>query len=144
MRRVPPELQKYLGDRRYLTQVLSVEGTNVRNHAVIRAWTTVNGEVEEELVAARTQLEAEQQQEQQATPLAPRDAAGIAAEPWRKLLNAGDQGQITSDMEQMLAEVVLIAAQAIAQAGDLQQELGSAVVLKAKVLIAQCLDNAIT
>ena len=49
VRRVPPELQKYLGERRYLTQVLPVEGTNVSNKAVIRAWTTVNGDIEAEL-----------------------------------------------------------------------------------------------
>ena len=36
VRRVPPELQKYLNIRRYLTQVLPVEGTNVRERAVIR------------------------------------------------------------------------------------------------------------
>ena len=143
VRRVPPELQKFLGERRYLTQVLPVEGTNVRNKAVIRAWTTVNGEIEAQLAAARAQLEAEQPQEQQITPLSPRDAAGIAAEPWRKLLNAGDQGQITSDMEQMLAEVVLIAAQAMTQAGepgDIQQmERAKAAI--AQRMVGQTLDK---
>lgn len=118
VRRVPPQLQKYLGERRYLTQVLPAEGTNVRNKAVIRAWTTVNQQIEAQLAAARAQLEAEQAPEPQATPLSPRDTAGIAAEPFRKLLNAGDRGQISGEMEQMLAEVVLIATQAIAKAGE--------------------------
>ena len=118
VRRVPPELQKYLGERRYLTQVLPVDGTNVRNQAVIRAWTTVNGEIEAQLAAAKAQLEAEQPQEQTTTPLAPRDVAGIAAEPWRKLLNAGDQGQVTPEIEDMLAEVVLIALNAARQLGQ--------------------------
>ena len=118
VRRVPPELQKYLGNRRYLTQVLPVEETSVRSKAVIRAWTTVNGQIEAELSAARAQLEAELKEEQLKAPLTPRDAAGIAAEPWRKLRDAGDQGQITTDIEDMVAEVVLIASQAMAQAGQ--------------------------
>ena len=92
---------------------------------------------------SKSALEAEQPQEQQITPLSPRDAAGIAAEPWRKLLNAGDQGQITSDMEQMLAEVVLIAAQAVAQSGEpgdiqLMEQAKAAI---AQRMVGQTLDK---
>ena len=118
VRRVPPELQKYLGNRRYLTQVLPVKETSVRSKAVIRAWTTVNGDIEAQLAAATAQLEAEQPQEEQATPLSPRDAAGIAAEPWRTLLNAGDQGQISPEIEAMLVDVVSIALNAARQLGE--------------------------
>ena len=92
---------------------------------------------------SKSALEAEQPQEQQITPLSPRDAAGIAAEPWRKLLNAGDQGQIISDMEQMLAEVVLIAAQAVAQSGEpgdiqLMEQAKAAI---AQRMVGQTLDK---
>ena len=113
MRRVAPELQKYLGERRYLTQVLPVEGTNVRNKAVIRAWTTVNGDIEAQLVAARAQLEAEQPAELQTTPLSPRDVAGIAAEPWRQLRNAAVSGQSTQELEEKVVQTLVITLNAL-------------------------------
>ena len=56
----------------------------------------MNGDIEAQLAAAKAQLEAEQPQEQQATLLSPRDVAGLAAEPWRKLLNAAI-GAITTE-----------------------------------------------
>ena len=113
VRRVPPELQKYLGERRYLTQVLPVEGTNVRNKAVIRAWTTVNGDIEAQLAAAKAQLEAEQPAELQTTPLAPRDVAVIAAEPWRQLRNAAVTGQTANELEEKVVQTVLITLNAL-------------------------------
>ena len=50
--------------------------------------------------------------EEQQSPLSPRDAAGIAADPLRKLLNAGESGQITQEMEDLLAVVALFAGSA--------------------------------
>ena len=117
VRRVPPELQKYLGNRRYLTQVLPVESTNVRDRAVIRAWTAANAQIEAELAQAREQHAADSTPKPEAAPLAPRVVAGIAAEPWRQLLEAGDSGRITADMEQLLGEIAAIALAAVAEAG---------------------------
>ena len=42
VRRVPSELQQYLGNRRYLTRVLPVESTNMRDRAVIRCSAVVS------------------------------------------------------------------------------------------------------
>lgn len=117
VRRVPPELQKYLGNRRYLTQVLPVDSLNVRDRAVIRAWTAVNGEIEAALAQAKEQYALDTAPKPEPAPLAPRDAAGIAAEPWRQLLQAGDSGRVSAEMEQMLAEIVAIALAAVAEAG---------------------------
>ena len=44
--------------------------------------------------------------------------AGIAAELWRELLNAGNSGEITGDIERMLADVVAIALQSVAKGGQ--------------------------
>lgn len=118
VRRVPPELQKYLGDRRYLTRVLPVDSTNVRDRAVIRAWTAVNGEIEAELAQAKEQYARDNAPTPEPTPLSPRDAAGIAAEPWRQLLQAGEQGRITADMEELLANVVLTAFAGLPEPGQ--------------------------
>ena len=61
--------------------------------------------------------------EEQQTPLSRRDAAGIAADPLRKLLNAGESGQIAQEMEDLLAVVVLFPGSAgyqVAVKGDLE------------------------
>ena len=78
-----------------------------KDQAVITAWSAVHAEAEELIAKAKVEEAGQIQQSAEVTPLSPRDAAVIAAEPWRKLLNAGDQGQITTDIEDMLAEVVL-------------------------------------
>jgi len=41
--------------------------------------------------------------------LSPGDIAGIAAEPWRQMVEAGDTGQNTADLEQLLAQLSAIA-----------------------------------
>ena len=61
--------------------------------------------------------------EEQQSPLSPRDAAGIAADPLRKLLNAGESGQITQEMEDLLTVVALFAGSAgyqLAAKGDIE------------------------
>lgn len=117
VRRVPPELQQYLGNRRYLTQVLPVESTNVRDRAVIRAWTAANAQIEAELSQAREQHARSTAPKPEPTPLAPRAVAGIAAEPWRQLLEAGDDGRFTADMEQMLGTIAAYGVFALSKAG---------------------------
>nr|WP_115094147.1 hypothetical protein [Synechococcus sp. UW106] len=96
---------------------LGLTSVDPKDQAVITAWSAIHTEAEALIAKAQAEEAGQLQQSAEVTPLSPRDAAGIAAEPWRKLLNAGDQGQITTDIEDMVAEVVLIASQAMGQAG---------------------------
>lgn len=112
VRRVPPELQRYLDGRRYLTKVLPVEGTDVRDKAVVRAWTQVNQETDAELAAARAQLAAEPKLEV-VPALSPRDVAGIAAEPWRQLRNAAVDGHPTTELEEKVTQTVALTLTAL-------------------------------
>ena len=75
--------------------------------------------------------------EEQQTPLSRRDAAGIAADPLPKLLNAGKSGQIAQEMEDLLAVVVLFPGSAgyqVAVKGDMEAaEWGMAAMTQAFV-----------
>ena len=117
VRRVPPDLREFLGNRRYITVLMPNNARESTDKRLIKAWNEATTQVEADIAAARAEQQAKSLGAQQVSALSPKDAAGIAAEPWRKLLNAGDQGQITTDIEDMLAEVVLIALEAKAQAG---------------------------
>lgn len=118
MRRVPPDLQEFLGNRRYTTVLMPNNARESTDKRLIKAWNEATTQVEAEIAAARAEQQAKSLGAQQVSALSPKDAAGIAAEPWRKLLNAGDQGRITTDIQDMLAEVVLIALEAKVQAAS--------------------------
>ena len=90
---------------------LGLTSVDPKDQAVITAWSAIHTEAEALIAKAKAEEAGQIQQSAEVTPLSPRDAAVIAAEPWRKLLNAGDQGQITTDIEDTVAEVVLIASQ---------------------------------
>ena len=55
--------------------------------------------------------------------LSPRDIAAIEANPWRELLNAGESGEITAEMQQMLEQVMATEVQAMGQAGQAKEGL---------------------
>ena len=134
VRRVAPKLRRFVGNRSIIRRSLGVTSTDCSSPAVIKAWTAVNTEVEALIAGARAEQAGQSLVKAETTSLSPRDAAAIAAEPWRQLLNAGDMGQITPEMEQMLAEVVLMALQAVAKTeepADIQQ------IEAAKAAIAQ-------
>ncbi len=118
MRRVPPHLRQFVGNRSVIRRTLGVTSTDCTSTGVIKAWTAVNAEVEALLVGAKAEKVGALERKPEVKPLSPRDVAAIGAEPWRQLLNAGDTGQITPDMEKMLADVVLMALQVASQAGQ--------------------------
>ena len=93
VRRVPTELKKYLGNRRYLTRVLDTSSTNVKDKEVVKAWSQINEEVEEQLKKAQRQFEKDSEKGEPVELLSARDAAGIGAEPWRMLMSAADAGR---------------------------------------------------
>ena len=114
-----------------------------KDQAVITAWSSVHAEAEALIAKAKAEEAGQIQQSEEVTPLSPRDAAVIAAEPWRKLLNAGDQGQITTDIEDTVAEVVLIASQAMAQVGELgsMEQLEAAKAAITQRLVGETLEQ---
>ena len=115
-RRIAPELRPHLGNKAAITCVLACDSSKPGSKAVQTAWATVHAEVEAQIEAAQAALAPLAKPLPQMTALSPRDVAGIAAEPWRTLLEAGDTGQITADMERMLAEVALTAMRGVASA----------------------------
>ena len=124
VRRVPPELREFLGNRGYITVLMPNDTRKTTDKRLIRAWNEATTKVEAELAGARAQLQAQSVELEPVTALSPKDVAGIGAQPWRELLNAGDSGRITADVERMLAEVVAVALNAEAQLGkpgDIQQ-----------------------
>ncbi len=118
VRRVPQHLRQFVGNRSVIRRTLGVTSTDCTTAGVIKAWTAVNAEVEALLTGAKAEKAGALGRKPEVTTLSPRDTAAIAAEPWRQLLNAGDNGEITPGMEQMLAEVVLMALQVASQAGQ--------------------------
>ena len=91
--------------------------------AACEAWSKANEEYEQRIAQEIASDAPETALEEQQSPLSPRDAAGIAADPLRKLLNAGESGQITQEMEDLLAVVALFAGSAgyqLAAKGDIE------------------------
>lgn len=78
----------------------------------------VHTAIEAEFTAAEAAYQGSITQTPEVTPVSPRNAAAIGAEPWRQLLMAGDNGQITSDMEQMLVRLVLEVVAGLASAKE--------------------------
>jgi len=101
VRRVPPDLQKYLGGRRYITRILETDSIDPKDRRVIKAWSQINQEVEAELAEAKQLFDARPEPVER---LSPRDAAGIAAEPFRQLLNALETGRSTDKQEELAVQ----------------------------------------
>ena len=123
VRRIPKELQQFLGGQQVIRRSLGVKATDCTDPAVISAWSSVNAEVEALFTQAIAKQQADSTNELAKTTLPPRELAGIGAEPLRQLLNAGDDGQITAEMEQMLANIggkALAGVMAALLAGDLE------------------------
>ena len=88
-----------MGDKATICRVLPCDTTNRGSVAAQQAWMKVHTAIEAAFTAAEAAHKASITQRPEVTPVSPRNAAAIGAEPWRELLNAGDNGQITSDME---------------------------------------------
>ena len=104
VRRIPPELREFLGGKSAMRRSLGVKTTDCTDTAVIAAWNAVNMAVEALIAGAKAQHAGQSGAITEATPLSPRDAAGIGAEPWRQLLKAAETGQITPEIQALLAE----------------------------------------
>lgn len=107
VRRVPPDLQKYLGGRRYITRILDTDSIDPKDRRVIKAWSQVNQAVEDELAEATKLRDADEQVLDSVERLSPRDAAGIAAEPFRQLLKAIETGRRTDTQEELAIQTGL-------------------------------------
>ncbi|MDB4484654.1 hypothetical protein N9026_00395 [bacterium] len=97
---------------------MGVTATDCSDPAAISAWSAVKAEVEALPAEAEAKKVGVLQRKPKVTPLSLRDTAAIGAEPWRQLLSAGDMSSSTPTMENMLAEVVLMALQAASQLGE--------------------------
>lgn len=120
-RRIAPELRPHLGNKAAITRVLPCDSSKPGAKAVQTAWATIHAEVEAQIEAAQEALNPRSTASPPVTAISPRDAAAIASEPWRNLLEAGDTGQNLADMEQLLSQLVAIARHGMAstvQLGD--------------------------
>lgn len=123
-RRIPPDLREVCGGKSLFTRSLGVSSTDPKDPAVISAWSQVNAEAEALLTAAKSKSTGDKPALRNVTPVSRRQAAGIGAEPWRFLQDAGDNGSHTPDIERMLVDVTIkaLAAQFTLQnQGDIQE-----------------------
>ncbi|QNJ25193.1 phage integrase family protein [Synechococcus sp. SYN20] len=107
-----------MGNKATICRVLPCDTTNRGSVAAQQAWMQVHTPIEAAFTAAEAAYQAGITQTAEVTPVSPKNAAGIGAEPWRNLLNAGDNGQITTDMEDLLARLVLEVATGLASAKE--------------------------
>tara|TARA_B100000674_G_C37958494_1_gene970847 strand:+ start:186 stop:443 length:258 start_codon:yes stop_codon:yes gene_type:complete len=79
---VPSDLQKYLGNRGYITVLMPKEAREVTDKRLIKAWNEATTQVEEEIAAARAEYQAKSAAIEPVSALSPR--------MWRELgLNRG-------------------------------------------------------
>ena len=58
MRRVPPDLQEFLGNRRYITVLMPNNARESTDKRLIKAWNETTTEVEADIAAARAKQQA--------------------------------------------------------------------------------------
>ena len=113
MRRVPPELQEYLGNRGYITLLMPKDAREVTDKRLIKAWNEATTQVEAEIAAAREEHQSKSGAIEPVSALSPKDVAGIAAEPWRQLRNAVADGRNPADLEEKVLQTVVITLNAL-------------------------------
>lgn len=133
-RRVPVELRGQLNNRVYFTKVIGQSGVSQQDPELITRWTEANQEYERLIEGARSAITPASTDVLPRMPIAPRDAAGLGAAPWRSLLNSLDAGQLTPDTAELLPN---IAAQALYLATLLQQTGDIAAVEAGQAQIAE-------
>lgn len=104
VRRVPPELQEFMGNQRWIRRSLGVTTTDSTDPALLRAWSSINEEIEQQFTAARAAKDASDSAIEKVQALSPRDLAAIAAEPFNQLREVMESGRISTDLQQQLAE----------------------------------------
>ena len=77
MRRVPPDLQEFLGNRRYITVLMPNNARESTDKRLIKAWNEATTQVEADIAAARAEQQAKSLGTQQVSALSPKDAAGL-------------------------------------------------------------------
>ena len=92
VRRIPPDLQVFAGNQKVIRRSLGLSTTNQADPLVISAWSRVHRETELLLEQARLDQAEERLDQRPQVPLTPRHQAGIAAEPWRQMLEMVDGG----------------------------------------------------
>lgn len=117
-RRVPLDKRHLFGNKAAFTAVLDVDPSKPTSRHAHAAWAKANEEYERRIAGDTTTDTPTSTPALRQTPLSPGDAAGIAAEPLRQLLNAGDSGQITREQEDLMASVLLMGMQGLKQALD--------------------------
>lgn len=125
-RRVPVELRRHFGNRSYFAKVIAKAGVNQQDPAFIKRWTEINADMEAQIAAAKAEEGADSTDALAPIPLSPRNAAGIGAEPWRQLLNVAETGDISTNLQQRVADTLVLTVKALLeaqQAGDSRANL---------------------
>ena len=121
VRRVPPELREYLGNRGYITVLMPTDARDITDKRLIKAWNEATTQVEAEIATARAEHQAKSAAIEPVSALSPKDVAGIAAEPWRQLRNAVVDGRNPAGLEEKVIQTVVITLNALldpAKQGD--------------------------
>ena len=114
-RRVPPDKRCFFQGRAAFTCVLDCDPSEPNGKAAYEAWSRANEEYEQRIAqeiapdASETAIEAQQ------TPLSPRDASGIVAEPLRKLLEAIETGEGSAELDRAVVNTLGMARFAATQ-----------------------------
>lgn len=126
-RRIPLALRPYVGNKATIRRSLGVDGTDCSSPQVLTAYTRVHGEIQGVIDAAVAQHQHKSmaiQAQPQSFALAPRDVAGIAANPLLEMRNALADGRISTPIQADLQQIVpeFLAQVAWAQmTGDISQ-----------------------
>ena len=136
VRRIPPDLQVFAGNQKVIRRSLGLSTTNQAYPVVIAAWNRVHQETEARLSKAKAAQAGELAAEPRATPLTPRDTAGIAAEPWRQILDAMNNGRLAPQSTTSALEVQSLLNRMLHKAPN---ELGLEELMQVRHQIAQLL-----
>ena len=115
-RRLPKELRPFFGNRGAITSVLPLTVDAIKKAKGKAVYAKFHQGVEAQLAAARQQCAESSAEKVTRTPIAPRAAAAIAAEPWRSQLAAADRGSVPEGAEEKLVQLAYTALLALSVA----------------------------
>ena len=99
VRRIPADLQCFAGNLKIFLRSLGLISTDQADPAVIQAWSRGHQSAEALIQQAKEAQPQEEFDKRILMALSPRHTAGIAAEPWRQILSALENGRSMPQLE---------------------------------------------
>ena len=101
-RRIPADRRHLFGNKGAFTLVLDCDPSKPKSKAARHAWKQADTAYEQQLAGSTAPKPQIPAPDVEKPAMSPRDLAGLAAEPLRTLLKAGESGQISREMEDLL------------------------------------------